>query len=430
MKISKYLLCICILGLLLCVSFAQRYFSTEQTIAKKQVAPVKVTERGERPKKFQQALEKQFKAGDRLLMPLGFYSVTDHIHKTNEMRILVENGITVVQKYTAKQATVEESKREIQDAAKAGVSMAFCLPTRYFQEDKEWWRKYILERDLINQNQIAFWYLHGEPKPEDVRHLKTVADLLHEIDGLQRPVISYHHSIDSVAAEMSQFLDCLVFGAYPGASKSEGFPRVRIAHHIDSAHTYGVPVIAALEAYNTPSGWPSPNDIKFDAYLSLIHGVKGIMWYGYHYTRDNPELLDAVLARTRILNGPEYLGEVFLKGEDNPNIQAQIVAGPTIFMDGFHRGMKRDMPGNPSIHWRAYNHRGYIYLVMVNCCEILKKPYSEEDEKALTVKVEFRGFNMDSKVALLDGESEYSYQSELLSVTLKPLGVAVFKVTP
>ncbi len=428
MKISKYLLCICILGLLFCVSFAQLYFSTEQTTAKKQVAPIRIAVEGERPQKFQQAIEKRFKAGDRLLMPLGFYSV--YIHNTDEMRLLVKNGLTVIQKYTARQSTIEESKREILDAAKAGVSMAFCLPTRYFQEDKEWWRKYILERDLINQSQIAFWYLHGEPEPEDVRHLKTVADLLHEIDGLQRPVISYHNSTGPVAAEMSRFLDCLVFGAYPSASKSQGFPRVRIAYHIDSAHRYGVPVIAALEAYNTPSGWPGPNDIKFDAYLSLIHGVKGIMWYCYAQIRNNRQLLNAVFGVSRLLNGPEYLGEVFLKGEDNPNIQAQIVAGPTIFMEGFHRGMKRDMPGNPSIHWRAYNHRGFVYLVMVNCCEILNKPYLQEDGKALTVKVEFRGFNMDSKVALLDGESEYSYQSELLSVTLKPLGVAVFKFTP
>ncbi len=364
-------------------------------------------------------------------MPLGFYSVTDYIHNTDQMELLANNGITVVQKYTARESTPEKAKREILSAANAGVLMAFCLPTRHFQEDKEWWRKYLLDRNLVNQSQIAFWYLHGEPKPGDVHRLKTVADLLHETDDSHRPVISYHHSIDAVAQKMSGFLDCLVFGSYPGIYKNEGVPRIRIAHKIDAARkVYGIPVIAALEAYNTPSGWPDPEDIKFDACLSLIHGVKGIMWFNYAQSSKNRPLLDAILDVSRLLNGPEHLGEVFLKGQDDPNIQAQLVAGPPVFMDGFYRSMRRDMPNNPSVHWRAYSHRGCVYLAMVNCCETLKASQPGRDEKALTAVVEFRGFEAGSKVAMLEGRARYSYQSELLTVTLGPLGHAVFKVGP
>ena len=124
-----------------------------------------------------------------------------------------------------------------------------------------------------------------------------------------------------------------------------------------------------------------------------------------------------------------WFGEVFLKGEDDQNIQARIVSGRTVFTEGFNVPMKVRMRGNPSIHWRAYNHRGHIYLAMVNCCQILKEPHLQTDEEALEVKVEFTGFGDNSKIILLDGESEYRYQSGLLTVTLKPLGVAVFKLS-
>jgi hypothetical protein len=390
------------------------------------IDPVQVNVNLKHSEDFMKMLEKQFTVGDRLLMPLGVYAVSNYIRNKEEMERLSANDITFIQRYTGKELTVDRSREDIRDAKKAGIAMAYSLPTRAFHEDKEWWRTFVTERDLINQDQIVFWYLHGEPKLEDVHYLKTVADLLHEMDVHHRPVLSYHNDIDKVTKQMSSFLDALVFGAYPGVSKEKGLSRVRIAYYIQAAHSYNTNVIAALEAYKTPSGWPRPEELKFDAYLSLIYGAKGIMWYCYYQLREKPELLDTVFEISRLLNGPEFLGEVFLRGKDNHSIQATLRSGPATFMDGFTAGMKRNMPDNPSLHWRAIDYKDNTYLVMVNTCEVVKRP--DKNIEQLTIDLEFRGFEGKSKIALLDGENNYQWDGKGFRVCLPPLGISILKV--
>jgi hypothetical protein len=420
MKAGKYLLMSCILGGLLYMAFAH-LSSTEQ------VEPIRPVITSKRAQDFQQTIEKYFGANGRLLMPLGFYAVTSHIRKTYEMKHLIQNGITFIHKYDS-YLTLAKALRDVDSAVKAGAPLALNLPNAYLYNDRQWWEAYL--GALVNKKQIVMWYLPEEPASEDIPQLRRLAGFVREVDKSGRPILTYLKDTNRyILTESSKFLDCVVFGAYPGVSPQ--IPRIRVAYKIDIAYAYGAPaVITALESYKPKSGWTEPEHVKFDAYLALIHGARGLWWYCYAQIRDNPELLDAVLAVARLLNGPEYLGEVFLKGEDNQDIQARIVAGPTVFTEGFNASMKLRMAGNPSIHWRAYSHRGHIYLAMVNCCQVMNKPYSQEDEKALTVKVEFQGLGNVSKIVLLDGESVYSHQSGLLTVTLKPLAVAVFKITP
>jgi len=408
------------LAVLICVVFAE--FSLTD-----RVEPIRVSIKNQASQNFQQMLEKHFAANDRLLMPLGFFAVAHRFRKTDEIKRFVRNGITFIHRYDSR-LTIENALEDINNAAKAGVPLALNLPRAYLDNDRQWWIGYL--QALVDHKQIVMWYLPEEPESKDLPRLRRLAGFVREVDKSQRPVLTYLKDTNRhILTESSRFLDCVVFGAYPGVAPQ--IPRIRVAYKIDLAYAYGAPaVIAALESYKPKSGWTKPEYVKYDAYLALIHGAKGIWWYCHSQVRNNPELLDAVLAVTRLLNGPEHLGEVFLRGEDNQDIEARIVAGPTVFTEGFNTSMKLRMAGNPSIHWRAYNHRGYVYLVMVNCCQILKEPHSPADEGDLTVKVEFQGFSANSKITLLNGGSEYSFQSGLLTVTLKPLGVAVFKVTP
>lgn len=419
MRARKYVLSGCILGVLLFVTLA-RLAPAEQ------VDPIRTGARGQASQDFQQMVEKCFGANGRLLMPLGFYAVAHRFRKTDEIKRLVKNGITFIHRYDGR-LTVEKALEDIDNAVKAGVPVALNLPRAYLDYDRQWWTNYL--EALVDQQQIVIWYLPEEPKAEDLPHLRKLTELAHRVDKSRRPVMTYLKDTNRhILTESSKFMDCVVLGAYPGVYPQ--IPRVRVAYKIDLAYAYGAPaVMTAVEAYKTKSGWTKPEHVEFDTYLALIHGARGIWWYCHAQARHNPELLNGVLAVARVLNGPEYLGEVFLKGEDDQNIQARIVSGPTVFTEGFNIPMKVRMRGNPSIHWRAYNHRGHIYLAMVNCCQIMKEPHSQMDEKALEVKVEFTGFGDNSKIILLDGESEYRYQSGLLTVTLKPLGVAVFKLS-
>lgn len=412
------------MAVLICVVFAEFGLTNR-------VEPTSVGVDSQRAQDFQKIVEKHFTAGDRLLMPLGFFAVTNHIRKTDEMKRLVENGITFIHRYT-RELTIERSHEDIDNAIKAGIPLAVNLPPMYLPEDLQWWTTFLQARALVDQKQIIIWYLPEEPGLKNLSKLRQLTELLHKLDRSQRPVMTYLKSTSPlVLTEASKFMDCLVYGAYPGHGWTGG-ARLRIARRMNRAYSCGAPaVIAAQEAFKTTSGWTKPEHVMFDTYLALIYGARGIMWYGYHYARDNPELLDAVLARTLILNGPEYLGEVFIRGEDNQNIQARVVEGPTVFPDSVSKSKKMYLGGKiyPSINWRAYNHRGNTYLIMVNGCEMIKESNPNASEKDLTVRIEFRGFGDDSKIVLLDGGSKYSYQSGTLLVTLKPLGVAVFRAT-
>ena len=442
MKQMVSLVCICLCNTACSVSGAeqqkvrgdyQKPTELKQLVAEttpaKQVAPIRARGENQRAQEFQQMLEKYFAAGDRLLMPLGFFAVTNHIRKTSEMERLAKNGITLIHRYD-NQLPVWRIYDDIRNAVKAGVPLAVNLPREKLKNDDRWWEDYL--RSFIDNKQIIIWYLPEEPGALGLPRLSELTKLLHKMDKLHRPVMTYLKSTDkSVLTNASKFMDCLVYGAFPNHGWKGG-GHLRIAKRMDMAYSCGAPaVIAAQEAFKTKSGWTKPEHIMFDTYIALIHGARGLWWYGYHYARDNSRLLNAVLARTRILNGPEYLGEVFLRGEDNQDIQAWILAGPAVFPDSVNQSKRMYLRGKiyPSVHWRAYNHRGNIYLVMVNCCEMIKESNPEDDEKALTVEVEFRGFDADSKIVLVDGNSAYKCQEGALTVTLKPLGVAVFKIT-
>ena len=398
-----------------------------QNIQAGQIDPVRVNIKNPRSADCQQKIEKYFAAGDRLLMPLGFFAVTNHIRKTDEMRRLGKSGITFVQRYDGN-LTIARACEDVANVAKAGVPLALSFSRSHLKYDQQWWTNYL--QRLLEQKQIVIWYLPEEPGLENLLKLRQLSALLHKLDKSDRPVITYLKSTDStVLTEASKFMDCLVYGVYPGHGRASA-ARLRIAMKMNLAYSCGAPtVIAAQEAFKTKSGWTKPEHVMFDTYLALIHGARGIMWYGYHFTRDNPELLDAVLARTRILNGPEYLGEVFLKGEDNQNIQAIVVEGPAIFPNSVSKSKKMYLGGKiyHSVNWRAFNHRGNTYLIMVNACEMIKAVSSNTNENDLTIKVKFQGFNTGRKVVLLDGKSQYNWDSKKLEVELKPLGAAVFK---
>lgn len=413
-----------LLSILVCIGLVQNSHA-------EQVEPVRENIKNPRSANFQQKIEKYFAAGDRLLMPLGFYSVGQGHHKNDEMKRSVHRGITFIQRYAVKkydsQATLENAHKDISNAKEAGVGLALTLPTQFLDRDSEWWMSYL--QTLEPERQVLIWYLPEEPNIAVLPRLKRLAEVVREVDKSERIITTYlKGSNQYIMKESATFLDCIVYGSYP--TQSPELSRLRVGHRIDFAYDQGAPaVMAALEAFETKGGWTNPEHVEFDAYLALIHGAKGIWWYCYNKARQKPELLEAVLAVAEVLNGPEYVGEVFLRGKNCENIRCRIASGPKVFSDGFTSSMKFKMLNNPSVHWRAFNHRGNVYLFMVNCCQIFKKSYSQADEDAFTLELEFTGFDTDSKITRLDGKSTYSYRSGLLSVALKPLSVAVFKVS-
>ncbi|HEG42717.1 MAG TPA: hypothetical protein ENH94_01580 [Phycisphaerales bacterium] len=425
---KKYLLIL----LLLClggfpVDHAQA-ITPESTSGLKPIKPVAVSYNTERYNAFLKNIETHFSAGDRLLMPLGFFAVTNHISKTNEMKQLVENGMTFIHRYDST-LTLTVARRNIVNSKKAGIPLAINLPHK--QHDMQWWRNFL--KDLVKDNQIIFWHLPEEPKPEDMEYINDLANLIHEIDPLHRPVATYLNLTDNTyLTKAAKSLDFIVYGAYPGHGWVGG-ARLRIARKIDKAYSCHAPaVMAALESFNTKTlGWPKPKHVLFDTYISLIHGAKGIWWYGYHFARDNAELLDAILARTKILNGPEYLGEVFLRGKDSESINAHLISGPEFFPSNKTISTKMRLAGKlyKALQWRAIDYRGNTYIAAVNGSQFINKYPLQAKEDKLIIKAVFSGFNPESKITLLDGVNSYDHKDGSLTVTLEPLATIVLKIS-
>jgi hypothetical protein len=394
------------------------------------VPQIQILEDSRRGQAFQSKVDKNFSVGDRLLMPLGMYSVTNYFRNTEELRTLTQNGILFVHRYI-NELSIKEAQDDIQNIKKAGTTLAFCLPESYYSEGVLWWKDFFDQRSLFSSNSIVFWYLHGEPERSEVVSLDKLTQFLHQNDVIGRPIISYHNDTDATAIQMAGFLDGILFGAYPGTSKLLGYPRVRIAYNMHYVQRYGGVIIAPLEAYETKSGFPSAYEMKFDAYLALINGARGLMWYNYTQVKDKPLLLNAIFEISRLLNGNEFLGEVFIRGQQDLSIKANIIKGPSRFNDGFHAGMMRDMPNNPSIHWRCLKYFGNQYLIAVNTCEVVNIPHHgiNANEENLTVEVEFEGFAINSQVIALDASSSPSFDEGILYVKLRPLETVVFKIT-
>lgn len=201
------------------------------------------------------------------------------------------------------------------------------LPDKYLAtRGREFWQQHITA--LAGNDQILVWYLPEEVEMENLDKLEQIGNIIRATNTKHRPLITYVSDSDAeYLKRVSGIADAVVFGAYPSYCMPR--PRADIKRRIEKAYESGVPVvIAALEALEGRRNWTRPKDIRFDAYLSLISGAKGIMWYAYYYAKPRAELLEAVLDMATELNGPENLGEVLLLGKEPKSLQCRLLEGP------------------------------------------------------------------------------------------------------
>ena len=373
-----------------------------------------------------QAFLEFFKTPKVQFMPLGFYAMVENMRDVEKLSHLREHGINLVHKYNSKQ-NINDALADLQAARKAGIGVLQNFPRAFLMSGSlSFWRNHISA--LAGNNQILVWYLPEETKAENLDKLEWLGDIVRATDTRKRPLITYVWNWrPKYLKRVNSITDAVVFGAYPSYHGVR--PRIEIKRRIEHAYKSGVSVvIAALEALKGKKNWTRPKDVRFDAYLALISGAKGIMWYCYAQAKQRPQLLEAVLEVATELNGPERLGEVLLLGKKPRLLGCKTVKGHTYFHDDYVYGTSVRKPLKlSSIQWTAREYEKYLYIFAVNTAQEVGAV--DDGGKACTVEVEFGPVSsVSSGVHVISEGRTINLSGGYFVDSFEPLGTHIYKV--
>jgi hypothetical protein len=385
-----------------------------------------------------------FKTPTKQFMPLGFYAMTTDIRDVNLLQTLHQRGIILFHVYDGTQS-IESALKDLQAAREAGVAVLQNLPRMYIDRSKpiyhatenayfnakeiEYWQQYITA--LAGNDQILVWYLPEEAKENELDKLAQLSNIIRATDAKHRPLITYVNISEAeYLKRASGIADALIYGTYP--CYYAPLPRIVTKHKIDWAYKCGVPVvIAPLEALKGKFNWVRPKDVRFDAYLALISGAKGIMWYSYYSAKPNAELVEAVLDVATELNGLESLGEVLLLGKEPNSLHCVLLGGPTLSPPTpVNKEEGTGFIQYDSVQWTAREYKNYLYIFAVNTAQKVEEGAATDDGgAAYMIKVKFGPISSPSSKIQIIGESRVVDLSDGYFIdTFEPLGTHIYKV--
>jgi hypothetical protein len=368
-----------------------------------------------------------FKTPEQQMMPLGFFAMTEDMRNVNVLKNLREKGILMVHLYSRKQ-TVKDALGDINAAKSAGISVLQNLPSEYLKTGSSlFWQEHISQ--LAQQQQIIAWYLPEETNAEDFPWLRSLADNIRKTDSSHRPLITYYENGSiNYLQQAIEIVDVSVFGAYP--TMTPWRPRADIRKRIDRLYESGCLVgLAALEALQSREYFTKPEYVRFDAYLSLISGAKGIMWYSWNQARQSSRLSDAIFDVTMELNGTQKLGEVLLDGQELPDVRCRLVRGssyaPAASAYENKSSDKREVYA--SLQWTTRQYENSLYIFAVNMNQAVGGYSTGGREYSLEVK--FENLPVVIKQAEVISENRTVYVREAsFSDSFNPLEVHIYKI--
>ena len=369
-----------------------------------------------------------FKTSEQQLIPLGFYAMVDKMQDVKVLSHLQRHYINLVHKYGSHQS-VANALSDLRAAKEAGVGVLQNLPrARLKTKGRSYWQVHISA--LKDNKQILMWYLPEEMKLDELKYIRQIAEIIESTDDYARPMITYASDCDSeYLNQVGDIVDAVVFGAYPSYYSPR--PRLDVRRRIDKAYKSGVPVVfAALEAiHNGKMGPTKPEYIRCDAYVALVSGAKGIMWYCYARARHMPEVMEAVFDVAEELNGPARLGEVLLVGEVERGIKCRLINGswygpPASAYEKRTTNIKRLYS---SIQWTARKHKGGLYIFAVNMNEKIRAPGN--GGQAYSVEAVFESLNVSAnKAEVLFEDRTIPITENSFSDKFEPLEVHIYRI--
>ena len=255
--------------------------------------------------------------------------------------------------------------------------------------------KSIVEKHASNPN-IAWWTLVPEElrywQKNEYEYLKKGVKAIHDADPQKRPVYMYSpgHRNAKALSHTAKYLDILGKGCYTNYSSQKNsriWVRWTMEQETEAIKMTGrkdVTPILVPEMFQEPK----PEEVKLipawvrhDAYLGLVSGAKGILifslWPRAKFP-SHPIYLDAYCKVASEINGKPGLGQVFLFGQAENDLNMNIVSGPKTTACQI-RLKKVETFTYPSISFANIAYKDARYLIAVNSTQ----------EK---VKAEFSGF--------------------------------------
>ena len=367
-----------------------------------------------------------FKTPRQQFMPLGFYALANDMKNVAVLQRLRRNHINMVHKYSSRQG-IPDALEDLSAAGNAGIGVLQNLPKGYLKEGDAFWQKHI---DALFENQQIFaWYLPEEVEPIDLTYLASISNVIKKSDAARRPIITYvENYVKGYWEKAAECTDALVFGAYPILLPAH--PRATGRRIIDKAYEVGVPVvIKAVEAYTKRGRWTRPKEVRFDTYLSLISGAKGIFWYCYARAHENPELMAEIFKLAAELNGPDRLGEVFLVGEDIENIRCELIKGDRYApaATAFENRNQKIKRRYAAIQWVAKRYDKAIYIFMVNLNEKIGAPDHGDKDYQVTVRFKSDLFH-GVEVQVMHEARFLNVKENSFADTVEPIGTHIYRV--
>jgi hypothetical protein len=245
---------------------------------------------------------------------------------------------------------------------------------------------------LATHPNIAMWAI----APEEISYypagnanfnqLVQWANNVHTYDPLGRPV--YHYLASNYAeVDLKAYtgsIDAIGPGAYADhASKPRPWIRWRIEQEVNAIRNTGSRdgafPIAMLQMFAS-EGYPGETTMQaadgyHDAYLSLVSGAKAVVVFTGARKNEIPGLYNRYGDFAKEINGPERLGDVFLKGIDLgefSKVKPSILAGPTkseAFTTSFAWPPSGPTVQYDSVSYRVMAHQEHLYISAVNSAE-------------------------------------------------------------
>lgn len=290
---------------------------------------------------------------------------------------------------------------------------------------------------VADNDEIIMWYLI----PEEIRYwyknemayLKAATEAIRENDPQGRPIWFYEpcHRPAAAMVKTSGDVDVIGKGMYTngvGKTHERVWNRWSMQQETEAEELLGrdMLVLSLPEMYIQPADedlkWID-TWVKNDVFTSLVDGAEGIVVFSAR-RRPNFEAFaqyyKAYLDLAPLLLGEDGLGQVFLFGEDRDDLHMAILSGPeTAVMSSFPGAKVTEPIEYPSVAMADKVYKGKRYITLVNS--------TEEEIEAVVGGIPYMPIETDN---LLDDAGPYTTFEGEIQVTLPPLGVAVYELSP
>ncbi|HEX7262063.1 MAG TPA: putative Ig domain-containing protein, partial [Luteolibacter sp.] len=284
---------------------------------------------------------------------------------------------------------------------------------------------------------LTWWNMPEEPRNwlrSEIAMLASYSARTRMTDPLRRPnylAIDTFQTIGQMTAVIPA-VDVLGLEIYPEyAYKPHAFVRYYMERGITAIKQAGYTIgTNYLAGQKLPIGiiWvaedhgvvPTPAQTYHDIWAIIASGGQGVSMYGHWWAvNTNPLLLDCLAqANTAAsqINGSEHLGDVILRGTEDPNVGFSILSGPTQTETFTATGGGNESVTLSSLKVLCKVHGGNVYVIAVN-----------STDQPVTASITNLATNAASATALFQART-VGISSGALTDTFPAWGVNIYKM--